>query len=110
FLVTVMPYSTALLAEFITYRTALIVYWLNIALFGLLVFISWRYAVHANLVKPDAPPGVTAAIERRVIIAQALYAFGALLCVFNTYWSIAFIVLVQLNYMIAPRIKPLYGV
>jgi hypothetical protein len=37
------------------------------------------------------------------VIAQALYAFGALLSVANTYWSIGFIVLVQLNYAIAPR-------
>jgi hypothetical protein len=44
---------------------------------------------------------------RRILIAQSLYAFGALLCIFNTYWSIGFIVLVQLNYAIAPRFRPL---
>ena len=33
--------------------------------------------------------------------------FGALLCIINTYVSIVFIVLVQLNYVIAPRIRPL---
>jgi hypothetical protein len=38
------------------------------------------------------------------MIAQSLYAFGALLCIFNTYWSIGFIVLVQLNYAIAPKL------
>lgn len=31
------------------------------------------------------------AIKRRIVIAQALYAFGVVLCVVNTYWSIAFI-------------------
>jgi len=35
-------------------------------------------------------------------------AFGALLCVVNTFVSIVFIVLVQLNYVIAPRIRLLY--
>jgi len=45
--------------------------------------------------------------ERRIVIAQALYAFGALLCVINTYVRIAFIILVQLNYAIAPRLGPL---
>ena len=30
--------------------------------------------------------------------------FGALLCVIDTYWSIGFIILVQLNYAIAPRL------
>jgi hypothetical protein len=43
------------------------------------------------------------AICRRIVIAQLLYAFGALLSIFNTYWSIGFIVLVQLHYAIAPR-------
>ena len=30
------------------------------------------------------------------------YAFGAALCIVNTYWSIAFIVTVQINYAVAP--------
>jgi hypothetical protein len=73
-------------------------------LFGVLLYLSWGRAIKARLVKGDIPVEVPAAICRRILIGQALYAFGALLCVFNTYWSIAFIVLVQLNYAIAPRI------
>ncbi len=65
---------------------------------------SWGYAIPARLVKDDIPEDVPASICRRIVIGQSLYAFGALLCVFSTYWSIAFIVLVQLNYAIAPRI------
>jgi hypothetical protein len=38
-----------------------------------------------------------------VLIAQSLYAFGALLCIMSNYLSIGFIVLVQLNYAIAPK-------
>ncbi len=79
-------------------------YWSNILLFGVLLYLSWGRAVKAQLVKGDIPAEVPAAICRRILIGQALYAFGALLCMFNTYWSIAFIVLVQLNYAIAPRI------
>jgi uncharacterized membrane protein len=103
FAVAVMPFSTALMAEFIAYRIALLVYWVNLALFGGLLFATWRYAENAQLVKPDVPD-LRAGLQRRVIIGQALYAFGALLCVFDTRWSIGFIVLVQLNYAIAPRL------
>jgi hypothetical protein len=46
------------------------------------------------------------AVRGRILVAQSLYAVGAMLCVFNNYWSIAFIVLVQLNYAIAPRFRP----
>lgn len=103
FAVTLTPFSTMLLAEYPVYRTALIVYWLNILLLGAVLYVGWICAVGSRLVKDDVPAGVPKAIKRRIVIAQALYAFGALLCVFNTYWSIGFIVLVQLNYAIAPR-------
>jgi uncharacterized membrane protein len=106
--VSLMPFSTALLAEFITYRLALVVYWLNVLLLGAVLFGSWRYALRAGLVKDDTTVDMRSAVERRIVIAQALYALGAVLCVLSTYVSIAFIVLVQLNYVIAPRIRPLY--
>jgi uncharacterized membrane protein len=103
--VTLMPFSTRLLAEFAAYRTALVVYWLNIVLLGATLYLSWGYAVRAGLVKSDVAPEVIAAICRRIVAGQSLYALGALLCLFNTYWSIAFIVVVQLNYVIAPRLR-----
>ncbi len=103
FLVTLMPFSTRLLNEFINFRTALVAYWANILLLGALLYASWGRAAHAELVRSDTPPEVPAAICRRILIAQSFYAFGALLCIFNTYWSIGFIVLVQLYYAIAPR-------
>lgn len=53
--------------------------------------------------KEGATTEVGKAIERRILVAQALYALGASLCVVNTYVSIAFIVLVQLNFAVAPR-------
>jgi uncharacterized membrane protein len=108
--VGVMPFSTALLAEFITFRLALVIYWFNIFLLGALLFAAWRYAVHAQLLKAEATSEVKAATERRILIAQTLYATGALLCIFNTYLSIGVIVLIQLNYVFAPRIKWLYRI
>jgi len=104
FAVTLTPFSTRLLAEFAAYRTTLLIYWGNIVLLGGALYVSWGCAVRGGLVKNDVSPAVIAAICRRIIIGQSLYAFGALLCVFNTYWSVAFIVLVQLNYAIAPRL------
>lgn len=106
-LITLMPFSTALLAQFITFRTALLIYWLNILLLGVTLYAGQIYGWRAGLVKEDVTPAMRAAATRRIAIAQALYAIGAALCVFSTYLSIAFIVLVQLNYAIAPRIWPL---
>jgi uncharacterized membrane protein len=103
FTITLMPLTTRLLAEFITYRSALVLYWLNILLPGAILYWSWTHATRHDLVKEDTPAEVRGAICRRILIAQSLYAFGALLCVFSNYASIAFIVLIQLNYAFAPR-------
>ncbi len=102
--VSIMPFSTRLLAEFIAYRVALIAYWANILVLGASLYFSWNCATQLGLVKSELPPEIPAAICRRIVIGQTLYAFGAALCVFSAYWSIAFIVVVQLNYAIAPRL------
>lgn len=102
--VCLVPFSTSFLAEFIRYRSALLVYWLNILLLGGTLYFTWVCALDLGVVKSDLPAQVPKAIKGRILIAQSLYAFGALLCVFSTYWSIGFIVLVQLYYAIAPRL------
>ena len=109
FTITLMPLTTRLLAEFITYRIALVLYWLNVLLPGAMLYWSWTYVTRHALIKDETTMEVGAAICRRILIAQSLYAFGALLCVVNTYLSIGFIVLVQLNYAIAPRIGKRLG-
>jgi uncharacterized membrane protein len=105
--VVFMPFSTALLAEFITYRLPMLIYWLNLFLLGLLLFISLEYASRAGLLTAEATPEVGAASKRRIVVYQILYAGAALLCLFNTYLAIAVLVLLQLNSVIVPRIGPL---
>jgi uncharacterized membrane protein len=101
--VCLVPFSTSLLAEFIHYRIALLVYWFNILLLGATLYWSWSYSTRAHLLADDVPHEIHPAVVRRIVIAQSLYAAGAALCFVNTYWSIAAIVLVQLNYAIAPK-------
>ena len=102
FAISFMPLSTSLLAEFITYRAALLIYWLNILAPGAMLYWSWSYASHHNLIKQTTPEEVRNSICRRILIAQSLYAGGAALCAINTYVSIGAIVVVQLNYALAP--------
>jgi len=100
--VCLVPFSTALLSEFLTFRVALIVYWLNILLLGIALLVTWSHAVRAKLVRDDTTREIVGAICRRIVVAQTLYAVGAALCIISTYWSIAFIVLIQINYALAP--------
>jgi uncharacterized membrane protein len=104
FAVTLLPLSTRLLAEFITYRSALLLYWFNILILGAMLYWSWTHATHANLVKNDTPNEVRTSICKRILTAQSLYAVGAAPCVINTWVGIGAIVLVQLNYALAPRL------
>ena len=106
--VALLPFSTALLAEHTGLRLALMVYWLNILFLGAFLYASLSYADHAGLIRDDAPENTAAAMCRRILVAQSLYAIGALLCVVDTRLSIAVIILVQLNYVLAPRIRLLF--
>jgi hypothetical protein len=56
-------------------------------------------------VEPDVTEEVDEAVKRQIVGAQMLYAFGAALCVISTYWALGFILLVQLNYALAPRLR-----
>jgi uncharacterized membrane protein len=103
FAISLLPFSTSLMAEFITLRTALLVYWLNILAFGVILFAAWYYACHAGLLRPEVTKEMQRLLVRRIVSSQLLYAVGAALCVFSTYWSIGFILAVQLNYVLAPR-------
>ena len=104
FTITLMPFSTRLLATFMYYRTAVIIYWLNILAPGVLLYASWKYATRHDMIRADTPPEIRVAICRRVFWAQAFYALGVALCVFGSLWSIAFIFALQLNYAVAPRL------
>jgi uncharacterized membrane protein len=105
--ITLMPFSTALLAAFITIRLALVVYWLNLLFLGVALLASWRYARRAGLIKKQTTPEMVAAVERRIVVAQTLYALAMVLCVVDTYVTIAVLVLLQLVSAVAPRVFPL---
>ena len=102
FFVTLLPFSTGLLTHHILLRTALLVYWANILLLGAMLYACWARATRANLVNDDLTDEMKAAVCRRIIIAQSLYAAGAALCFINNYLSISFILLIQVNYALAP--------
>ena len=69
---------------------------------GLCLYTSWRYAARTRLLRTDLPDGFSRAIEHRILIAQAIYAFGASQSIISGYFSVAFIIIVQLTYAFAP--------
>nr|HET6901288.1 TMEM175 family protein [Ktedonobacteraceae bacterium] len=101
--VTLMPFSTGLLAASITSRLALVVYWLNLLLLGIALLGGLTYAKRAGLIKEERVTELR--YERYILIAQALYAFAVVLCIISTYVSIALIILVQGVFGVAPRLR-----
>jgi len=107
--VTLVPFSTALLAHFPTFRVALAEYWLNILLLGLTLLAGLQYGLRAGLFKQPDMREVAPLMRGRIVIAQSLYAIATATCIiFPTWVSIALIFLVQLNYVIAPRLPILH--
>ncbi len=109
FSVTLVPFSTALLANYYWLKVALVEYWLNIVVLGATLFAGLLYGLRANLFQEEGKREMSYLMRGRILIAQALYAVATLLSlVFPTWVSIALIFLIQLNYVLAPRIPFLH--
>ena len=102
--VTLVPFSTGLLAAYYQSRLALVEYWLNILVLGLFILAGAEYAARRGMFPEANLRTIINAVRRRVFIAQGLYLLATVLCVVDTRLSIGLIVAIQLNYAIAPRI------
>ena len=102
--VTLMPFSTGLLAQDTTYRSSMAVYWLNLLALGMVLLASLQYADRTGLMSEETTADMRAALKRRIVVYQGLYALAALTCLINTYLAIGLLVALQLNSVIAPRI------
>jgi uncharacterized membrane protein len=102
--VTLVPFSTQLLARFHWSRIALVFYWLNIFVMGSALLIAAEYGARAHLFPEERVKTILHLVRRRVYWAQGLYLVAAFLSVWDTHWSIAMIVAIQLNFVLAPPI------
>jgi len=104
--VALMPFSTSLLAEFVQFRLALAVYWLNLAVLGALLYASIAYAERAGLLEPEAA-AIHRLHKRRILGFQAVYAVCFALSAIDTYLSIGLIIAAQLYSVLSRRASPL---
>lgn len=86
-LIALLPFTTAFLSKYVTFKLAVGLYWLNILLLGLTLMIQWCYAYNHDFVDiPDTEkPNINKALLKRIIVAQTLYAAGAALCFISTF-------------------------
>lgn len=102
--VTLVPFTTQLLARFHWSRVALVAYWLNIFVMGTMLLVAAEYGARARLFPEDQVKALLQLVRRRVYGAQGLYLVAALLSVWDTHVSIGLIVAIQLNFALAPPI------
>jgi uncharacterized membrane protein len=89
FVVSLLPFSAALLAHYVHVRLAVGVYWLNILLLGVALEAGARYGRNAFV--PGDDPRAHARLStfrRRILLAQSLYALAALICLISTQVSV----------------------
>lgn len=99
--VSILPFTTAFLGDYIEYQFAIGIYWLNLFLMGVMLYVSWHYASRHDFVSPEDLETASVAIKRRIIVSQTLYFVSALLCFVHSYLAISLIILIQLNYAFA---------
>jgi uncharacterized membrane protein len=123
FIVSVLPFTAALLAHYVHLRLAVGLYWLNILLLGVTLEWAARYGRRAFLPAADGPargepgagePGAggsgdeararLAVFRRRILLAQVLYALAALICLASTVASVIALAVVQLYFIVSPRL------
>jgi uncharacterized membrane protein len=107
--VTITPFTTAFLSEYLSFRFAIGIYWLNLFLLGLMLFWIFNYADKHNYFKATLvrKNEIKKAMVRRGLFAQSLYAAGALLCFVSTYLSLGILIAIQLFFVLPflPKIK-----
>jgi len=105
FVVSLLPFSAALLAHYVHLRLAVGVYWLNILLLGAGLEAAGRYG-RTTLVPGDDQQDRArlATFRRRILLAQTLYALAALICLISTVASVIALALIQLYFIVSPHL------
>ena len=97
-IITAVPFTTRLLASYFDFRLAFTIYWLNILLCGIGLYLTWGYAERARLTGEDPPGAISKAIRRRIVRAQGLYFIGLLAGMVNPIFGIVIILFVETSY------------
>jgi len=105
FVVTLLPFSAALLAHYVHLRLAVGVYWLNILLLGAGLEWAARYG-RAAYVPAEAGQARArlSVFRRRILLAQSLYALAALTCLASAEVSVIALAVVQAYFIVSPSL------
>jgi len=105
FVVSLLPFSAALLAHYVHLRLAVGAYWLNILLLGVMLEWAARYGRKTFLSGDAQAAARLTTFRQRILIAQTLYALAAVICFVSTQASVIALAIVQLYFIVSPRLR-----
>ncbi|TGV33449.1 DUF1211 domain-containing protein, partial [bacterium M00.F.Ca.ET.168.01.1.1] len=65
--IALLPFSTDLLADFLEFRIAVLVYWLNLLMLGATLFSSWWYADRNGMIAEDVDAETRRSVYTRIV-------------------------------------------
>jgi uncharacterized membrane protein len=101
FFVTTLPFTASVLASHTHLGLAVALYWVNLAALG--ATLAWAITHARTLVLPERVVGLSL-VRRRLVLAQGLYAVAALVAFASPVASIVALALVQVLFIVSPRI------
>jgi len=109
FFVSFLPFPTRLLSEFIASaraeRVAVTFYGLTLLIAGALLFVLWRYALHARFVRPNAGDEEIALLTHRLAPGLGAYALLIIVGLFRPVVAVIGYLLVALFFIFPVRIR-----
>lgn len=107
--ISFINYPTALLSEYLgtpNATMAMAVYTATTLLIAIAFNVLWRYAVHADLLEPDADPRVVRAMNRGYWVGPIFFVIAFIVAFISVYVSLA-IAIGVLAFFVLPSNNPL---
>lgn len=96
-----VPFSTALIGEYVHERLPVILFGANMIAISLILQWHWSYATaNHRLVSPDIDPGFIKAVTRVIMMGPVVYGIAIALAFVSTKIAVALFLLVNLLYII----------
>ena len=96
-----VPFSTALVGEYVRQQVPIIVYGGNMTLIGLTLYLHWAYATSENrLVSPETSPHLVTKVKQVILMGPLVYLIAIGCSFFSTTLSLALYLLVNLLYIV----------
>lgn len=103
--VAFVPFTAAVLGEYVHQQIAVAIYGLNLVAVGAMLYVVWRYATTSHrLVDEDLSPLVIRVGGQRTLVGVGVYLLAVIVSFISTWLSVVLYILVPVLYILPGRI------